>query len=94
MKPLEEWAEFSGEMQQHISEMGKKYTLANDTQYYQIAPWQWALGDAGKYIIEVMRLCDDNELTSKPVPRSMFRENLLKAAHCLQIAFTKLKGSK
>ena len=91
-RPVSEWNEFSETMKEHIDEMGKKYALSADVQYYDIAPWQWALGDAGKYVIEVMRICGDSELASKPVPRQMMRENLLKAAHCLQIAFTKIES--
>lgn len=92
MNPVEEWKAFSDQMEEHITEMGKKYTLGdNGIQYYQLAPWQWALGDAGKYVFEIMPYANDPELMSKSVPKQMVRENLLKAIHTLQIAYTKLE---
>jgi hypothetical protein len=43
-----------------------------------------------KYVYEVIGWCNDREIRDKAVPRQMSKENIMKAAHCLQIAWTKL----
>ena len=85
-----DWENFSVIMMEHISESRKKYQISDGIEIAQLLPAGWALGDAMKYTYEIVHILDDPQLMGSDVPRSMVMENLLKAAHCLQICYSKL----
>jgi hypothetical protein len=86
----ENWQKFSEEMVEHIGAQQGKYRINESTEVADLLPAEWALGDAMKYVYEVIGWCNDREIRDKAVPRQMSKENIMKAAHCLQIAWTKL----
>lgn len=85
-----DWESFSETMMEHIGEQRKKYQITDNIEIAQLLPAGWALGDAMKYTYEIVHILDDPQLMSTGVSRSMVMENLLKAAHCLQICYSKL----
>lgn len=85
-----DWDEFSKQVKAHITESGKKYKLAEGVELANLLTWEWALGDGAKYIIEICRWIGQGVIDKFSNPREVMRLNILKAVHCLQIAYTKL----
>jgi hypothetical protein len=85
-----EWDEYSKAVKAHIIESGKKYKFNDNLELANLLPWEWALGDATKYLFEVLRWISEGIINKFSHPREIMMENLLKAGHCIQIAYTKL----
>ena len=85
-----EWDDFAKAIKAHIIESGKKYKFNDNLELANMLPWEWALGDATKYMFEILRWVNTGMLTKFTHPREVMMENLLKAAHCIQISYTKL----
>lgn len=86
----DDWTQFSKAVKAHIDESGKKYKFNDNIELANMLPWEWALGDATKYMFEILRWVNQGLLNKFAHPREVMMENLLKAAHCAQIAYTKL----
>lgn len=92
MQPMtEDWKAFAEEVLSHVKASGMKYTLGKGLEVAHLLSWQWALGDAFKYLVEVLGWTSDG-LENYTHPREMVIENLRKAAHQIQIAATKLRN--
>jgi hypothetical protein len=90
----DDWIRFSEEVKDHIAESGKKYKLAEGVELANLLPWSWALGDATKYLIEVCRWISEGVIEKYTHPREIMMKNLIKAAHCIQITYSKLEAMK
>ena len=95
MSKIEDWKEFSALMENHIKASGKKYDIGN-VSCVDMDPWISCISNARKYLWEIMSWFDQESWNADEI-----RGNLLKAAHYIQLAYTKLnspdtkpKGSK
>ena len=84
MSKIEDWEKFSALMEEHIEASGKKYDIGN-VSCVDIDPWISCISNARKYLWEIMSWFNQESWDINEV-----RINLLKAAHYLQIAYTKL----
>jgi hypothetical protein len=95
VSPMEkDWLQFSNDMVDHIEQMRKKYEVNEGVEIAQLLPYSWAIGDAMKYIYEVVRWIEDPEIARRGNIQFIIKENLLKAAHCCQIAYSKIENGK
>lgn len=91
---VDNWDVLSAQIREHIKKMGDgKYNIRrNDFDMSDVLPWSWALGDAFKYIWELVRWARSDGILNRNSGKAMANENILKAMHCLQITHTKLNG--
>ncbi len=84
---VKEWEDFSRMMALHITSMGRKYDTGS-VSCADIQTWEGPLNDAFKYLWEILVWVKSDSWDMEDM-----KKNLLKSAHCSQIAHTKL-GAK
>ena len=82
---LQKWDQFSEAMRKHIGGTGKSKYDTPHGNMSDFLPWVWAVSDAFKYIWEVLRWHESENYDSEAITK-----NLMKAAHCCQIAASKI----
>lgn len=91
MSMIDDWNRFSNDVRGHIKESSKKYHLVDGVELANLLPWQWAIGDAIKYLIEVCKWINEG-LEEFETTRRLIVENFWKSAHCIQIAATRCQA--
>ncbi len=84
MSKIDDWNRFTNEILKHIEESGKKYGIEG-VSAVDIDPWISCISCSHKYLWEILSWYKQEDWDSEKV-----KENLLKAAHYCQIAYTKL----
>jgi hypothetical protein len=80
-----DWTNFSEYMEGHIKHKGHVYDHEG-ISCKDIQTWEGPLNDAFKYLWEILAWLKNNNIDVKAI-----QTNLLKTAHCAQIAYQKLE---
>ena len=85
-RKIDDWRKFASEMETHIDKSGEKYDFG-DVSCVDLDPWVSCVSNAHKYIWEILAWFRNENFDAEDI-----KENLLKASHYCQIAYTKLSS--